>query len=314
MEQYPCLLLTDGHAGNLRQAAALAMALGVDDARHVALQPGRGARWLAPRLFPGAGQGLGKGFAEALASPPALAIGCGRQGALATRLLRRAGSRVVQILDPRVDTRHWDIVIAPDHDGLHGDNVVALQGSLHPVGAGWLARGRREHPGIGSLPGPRVALLAGGPSAHWRWDDADFAGALHAVAAATRTRGGSLMVSASRRTPESWRAAIRGCGASVNWCDAADGPNPYAGLLGWADAIVATADSVNMLSEAAATPAPLLLLAPERLQGRPRRFIDHLLASDRARVFSGSIETWPVTPLLETDRVAREVARRLHIG
>ena len=50
--------------------------------------------------------------------------------ALATRLLRQRGARAVQILDPRVPTRHWDLVIAPEHDGLEGANVIATAGSV----------------------------------------------------------------------------------------------------------------------------------------------------------------------------------------
>ena len=46
-----------------------------------------------------------------------------------------------------------------------------------------------------------------------------------------------------------------GRAASV-WADARDGANPYAGMLGWADRIVCSSDSVNMLSEACATRAP----------------------------------------------------------
>ena len=47
-------LLTDGHAGNLRQAEALARALGVADAHVPPLWPAAPWRWLAPRRLPGA--------------------------------------------------------------------------------------------------------------------------------------------------------------------------------------------------------------------------------------------------------------------
>src|SRR5690606_41654848 len=126
--------LTDGHAGNLRQALSLAAALGLESARNWSLEPRAPWRWAAPRRLPGAGIAFGSGFATALReAPPALAIGCGRQAALSTRLLREAGARAVQILDPRIDPAHWDLVVAPEHDGLAGPNVVTLLGSLNPV-------------------------------------------------------------------------------------------------------------------------------------------------------------------------------------
>ncbi|HEY0505058.1 MAG TPA: ELM1/GtrOC1 family putative glycosyltransferase, partial [Lysobacter sp.] len=90
--------LTDGHAGNVRQAEALAAALD-DPFRACTLSPRAPWRWLAPRRLPGARRAFGDDFARG--PVPALAIGCGRQAALATRLLRERGVKAVQILDPR---------------------------------------------------------------------------------------------------------------------------------------------------------------------------------------------------------------------
>ena len=140
----PCWVLHDGRAGNRRQALALAEALG-HVPRELVLAPRLRARWLAPRWMPGAERAFGPEFAAAWAgTPPVLAIGCGRQAALATRLLRTRGARAVQILDPRLDPRHWDLVIAPEHDDLRGENVLPLLGSLHPGTPIWLARVRPE--------------------------------------------------------------------------------------------------------------------------------------------------------------------------
>jgi len=92
--------------------------------------------------------------------------------------------------------------------------------------------------------------------------------------------------------------------------------NPYPGLLAWADRIVCTPDSVNMLSEAAATAAPLYIAWPSRQQGRPRGFVQALLASGRARALDPAtgdvaIAPFPVEPMRETARVAAEVRARL---
>jgi len=296
--------VSDGHAGNRRQAEALAHALGQGDAPHLTLLPSVWAEALAPRHFPGAARALGDGLARALAHPPEVVIGCGRQAALATRLLRRAGSRAIQILDPRIDARHWDRVIVPMHDPLRGDNVIPMLGSLNEVDDLWLAQARHDFPRLAEAATPRIALLVGGPSKHWSMDDAGFRIALTGLVEAITAGGGSLLATASRRTPEAWRAMLRSAGAELAWCDDRDGANPYRGLLGWADAIVCTADSVNMLSEACATTVPVYIIGGERLQGRPRQFLDAMLASGRVRTFDGDLAAFPVTPLRETARVA----------
>ncbi|WP_255322944.1 mitochondrial fission ELM1 family protein [Lysobacter sp. K5869] len=308
-------LLTDGLAGNQRQASALALALG-RTATNWTLRPQAPWRWAAPRLLPGAQRAFGPEFERALQAPPHLAIGCGRQAALATRLMREAGSLAVQILDPRIATDPWDLVIAPEHDGLRGDNVITLLGSLNPVDDLWLAGARKTFAAFGQLPGPRTALLLGGSSAHARFDRAAFDALASRLQAQLEREGGSLLATTSRRTPAEIRARLRERLASlpqVSWYEPGEGANPYPGLLGWADRIVCTADSVNMLSEAAATRAPLFVFGIDRVEGRPRRFVDSLLGLRRAHAFDPHLRPYPVEPLRETARVADEVRRRLNL-
>lgn len=314
--------LADGRAGNLRQALALAAALGHGASRHWTLEARAPWRWVAPRAWPMSSHAFGADFAQALLSPPQLAIGCGRRAALATRLLREHGGKVVQILDPRIDTRHWDLVVAPEHDGLRGDNVLALLGSLHPVDDLWLAEGRRDFPALGLLPRPRIAVLVGGPSPHWPLADAAFIAMLDAISTGVHAQGGSLLATASRRTPQSWRTALRKAvaqGPGACWtgddtpapAQAGGGDNPYPGLLGWADRIVCSADSVNMLSEACAGFAPVFVLGRERLDGRLRGFVERLRELGRVRDADAELEPFAAEPLRETARIAAIVRERL---
>jgi mitochondrial fission protein ELM1 len=306
--------LTDGHAGNRRQADALAAALDCGPARDWRLQPRLPWSVSAPRSFAGAEHAFGPEFAQALARPPGLAIGCGRQAALATRLLRERGSKAVQILDPRIDTRYWDLVVAPEHDLLQGGNVVTLLGSLNPVDDAWLMQARIAFAWFAEFPRPRTAVLLGGSSTHARFDRSAFEVLASKLEVVLAREGGSVMITASRRTPADLIAALRHRYVEtpgVVWCDEADGANPYDGLLGWADRIVCSPDSVNMVSEACATTAPVFVFDPVRVSGRPRRFLDSLLAHGRIRAMDTLLAPFEVEPLRETARVAALVRERL---
>ena len=310
------LALSDGRAGNARQALALAAAISGHCSEHT-LVPRVPWRWLAPRRWPGDSRAFGPAFGAVLAAPPALAVGCGRQAALATRILRDRGTRVVQVLDPRLPTRHWDLVVAPAHDGLRGANVVTLAGSLHPVDDAWLQAARDDVPELGALPSPRIAVLIGGPAGRSGFGVPEFDALLRDAAALALRGGGSLMLVASRRTPDAVRAAIRAVRTPVpirTWAGDADGRNPYAGMLGWADVVACTSDSVNMLSEACATRAPVFVHQPDAMAGRPRRFVDDLLARGRVRPLDAAAERFAVEPLRETPRVAAEVRARLGLA
>lgn len=305
--------LSDGRAGNARQAQALALAMdpAADD---VTLDPRAPWRWLAPRGLVGAKHAFGPGFAAACAHAPALAIGCGRQAALATRVLRARGSAAVQILDPRMVASAWDVVVAPLHDGLHAANVVHVMGSLHSVDDPWLARARAECPTPGQLRGPRIAFLLGGPTRHAGFDAEVARGWLDSISVALDRDGGSLMLCASRRTPAAMRerlAGHRAAASGISWFDDRDGSNPYRGILAWADAIVCSPDSVNMLSEACATRAPVFVADPQRASGRIGSFISTLATQQRIRPLDDVLAPFAVQPLRETARVAAEVRARL---
>lgn len=97
------------------------------------------------------------------------------------------------------------------------------------------------------------------------------------------------------------------------WVWDMEGENPYLGLLACADAIVVTADSVSMISEAVATQAPVMVAA---LPGRSRRiglFMQDLTQAGRIRVFDGRMRDWPVAPLDDTQAVAQEMRHRLNL-
>ena len=310
--------ISDGRAGNARQAEALASALAEGGAvSTLTLDPRAPWRWLAPRRWPGAEGAFGPDFATLLDAAPGLAVGCGRQAALATRLLRARGWRAVQILDPRLDPHHWDAVVAPEHDALRGDNVLTLLGGLHPVDDAWLARAREDFAGFGRLPGPRTAVLLGGTSAHARFNRMSFEVMAAKLEAVLARDGGSVLLTTSRRTDPELVAALahRYDGTpGVVWRGPDDGRNPYPGLLAWADRIICSPDSVNMISEACATRAPVFVFDPGRVRGRPRAFLDTLLARGRIRAMDATLAPFDAVPLRECARVAQALRARLGLA
>jgi mitochondrial fission protein ELM1 len=309
-----CWVLHDGAAGNRRQALALAGALGLQ-AQEWTLQPNRPARWLAPRIAPWAR--FQWGFSRALAdAPPQLAIGCGRVAALATRLAAAAGARSVQILDPRLPTRHWDVVVAPAHDHLAGDNVVTMLGSLNEVDDAWLRRARERWRELLALPGPRTAVLLGGPTAATPFDEEDLAKMCELLEATLARDGGRLLVCGSRRTPKAWAETMRARFDATRhalWFDDRDGDNLYEGALACAQRIVVTPDSVNMVSEACATALPVFIAEPGRARGRVAEFLRELVARGRVRKQGAALEEFECEPLREGARVAARVRQRLNL-
>jgi len=315
LPQDACWVVTDGAAGNRRQALALAEAL-TPSIREIVVELRAPWSWFAPRQLPGSRMALGRDD-ESLSPPwPSLVIGCGRSAAWATRQIRQwSGGRTlaVQLLDPRINPAHWDLVIAPKHDALRGENVLNPLGSLHPIDDAWLADGRDAFAPFADLPSPRLGVLIGGARRGTPFDDDAASAFLAAVKARHRVEGGSVLVAASRRTPEAQRTRIRDAFAGlpgVVWTDSTDGANPYPGILGWADRLVVTPDSVNMLSEACATGRPVHTFVSKPLPEKLARFHQELRSAGLLHDIDATTSATQ-TPLRETAAIAREVRRHL---
>ena len=314
-----CWVITDAAAGNQRQALALAEQLQMPF-RHLLLEPRAPWSWLAPRLTLGGALALPVGQRAVFVPPwPAVAIGCGRAAALFTRLLRRlsdARCYTVQILDPRIDPAHWDTVIAPRHDRVDGANVLQPLGSLNSVDDAWLADGRESCPHFADLPQPRVGVLLGGPRKGIALG-ADYAQQLvDRLLDRWRHEGGSLLVLASRRTPaaliEIFRQALNDVPGLV-WAGRDDGRNPYPGVLGWADRLVVTPDSVNMLSEACAVGCPVRTFVTAPLPAKIERFHQALRSAGLLQDIDATATPMHAPPLRETGMIAATLRERIYL-
>ncbi len=311
-----CWVISDGVAGNQAQALALARTLGLTP-RIISLQLSRPWDWLAPRLRLAAAHGMRDRNGGTVAAPwPSIAIGCGRRAALLTRCLRDWSDHrcfTVQILDPRIATSHFDVVIAPQHDRLVGDNVIETRGGLNAIDDAWLADGRGRFASFSELPKPRTAVLIGATHPSMALDDAYFDALLGILEQLRARLGGSFLVSTSRRTPVDRVDALRKQflrWPGIFWGGPADGANPYAGILGWADQFIVTGDSVNMISEACATGKPVHAFAPVAATGKLDRFHLSLFESGHLVTIDGLESPGSVAPLRETGSVGEQIRQR----
>ncbi|GAB4517550.1 MAG: mitochondrial fission ELM1 family protein [Amphiplicatus sp.] len=324
-----CWVVSDGRAGMENQALGLAEAIArrtplrIETKRIAVDAPWRAlprALWGDPfaRLSPG-GARLDAPF-------PDLWIACGRISVPFSIAVRKRSARtfVVQTQAPRAPLASFDLVVPPEHDGLEGPNVFPILGAPNRLAPSLIEEhARRLASALAHLPAPRVAVLVGGPNRAYRFSARTrerFADGLRALAGG----GAGLMITTSRRTEDETRAAILAAlkdaphffwkGEAVAGLD-----NPYFGMLGLADHVIVTADSVNMATEAAITGKPVHVFALDRAPLARRankfeRFHRALAERGASRPFSGALESWRYEPLDETSRAADETIRRLRMA
>ena len=300
-------VLTEGYAGLQAQAVGLAEAAGLTPAVQT-VTPRPPWSWISARHWPAPLRAAGLG-----PIPDGPIIAAGGTSAVVAAHLRGPRHPAVAVQHPRIDPARFDVVVVNRHDGLTGPNVVVTRTALHRATPERLAAAAVHWSHVfAPLPRPLVAVLVGGSNGRFRLDGA-VAGALAAQLARLLQDGAGVALTPSRRTSPEAQAALAAIRPQGGWMWDMEGENPYFGLLALADAIIVTEDSVSMVSEAAATSAPVLLAS---LPGRSRRirlFNDLLIRDGRVRPFTGRLETWAAAPLDDTPMAGAEVRRRLGV-
>ena len=261
--------------------------------------------------------GLSPAGRAALAPPwPELVIAAGRRAAPVARWLKRRhpDAFLVQLMWPG-SARELDLVAVPAHDELpERPGVIRTVGVPHRITPERLAVGSRGPGAASRRPAAAADRLPGrrqqpGGALH---PDATRSRLARQASALAQARGGSLLVTTSRRTGEACTAALaRGIEAPHllhRWSPDPAG-NPYLGLLGAADAIIVTADSASMCSEACASGRPVFLFRPAGgVSARLGRLHAALEAAGHLRPLGAA---WPAScpPPLDPAAVVAEAIR-----
>lgn len=244
---------------------------------------------------------------------PDIWIGCGRRVVPLSMQIRKEGVFVVQTQDPRAPLSGFDLVVPPAHDELTGDNVFPILGSPNRMTTDRLMQNAdklRPHLPEGK---PFAVSLIGGNSRDYQMTGPATELILEALSAAENA-GHQLLVTTSRRTPHEMKYHLReALPQAWIWEGETVGEltNPYFGMLGVADRLYVTAESANMLTDAAFTGKPVHLLPLEGGASKWRRFHSSLADQGILNPACGPEDVWLYEPLRETDRVAAEILRRI---
>ncbi|MEM1088540.1 MAG: mitochondrial fission ELM1 family protein [Pseudomonadota bacterium] len=283
-------ILTDGKAGDRVQCLGVTEAIGLEAEERI-VDPGKLAALLMPRWPIPWRHRPGRPSSPINPPFPDLAIATGRRAVAYLRALKGASPRTFTVFlkDPRTGAKTADFIWVPDHDALRGDNVMTTLTSPHRQSRDALSKARAApHAGIDGLKSPRLTVLVGGDSGNHTFTPDDSARLARHLKSATES-GWSLMGSLSRRTDTSG-PHLRHAIASVfeetgGYLWDGNGENPYSALLAKADAIIVTADSVNMVGEALATGAHMAVFEPSARTQKRTQKIERFLAALRERGF-----------------------------
>ena len=314
-----CLILSDGRRGIENQALGLAESCAA--LRPLRLQTHHITHGSALSALPPKSQ---LRLAKFDLPDCDIAIGCGRQAIAPLLHLKRTRPSVftAYVQDPRLDPKHFDLVVAPEHDELAGPNVERMIGSPNRVTRDKIIIETLNFAnGLSKLSMPRAAIMIGGHSKTHKLDKA--AHEAHMKAAKDLlAEGWSLLITASRRTPDfallDWKRLASD--HDLIWFHDGEGPNPYFAFLGGADMILVTEDSTNMLTEACTAGKPVYRLpmlgkagSGRSGSGKAGKFETLYRALEsrcHVTLYDGELGGSDYAPLDETARIAQRLWSR----
>jgi uncharacterized protein len=310
-----CWALTEGFAGMENQCLGLAEALDIPCEIKRVRRPRAPWTYLPPVWWPKPLESVSDG--KPLAPPwPDVLISSGRGSVAAALAVKQASGGktfAVHIQTPYVDPARFNLVVVPEHDALRGPNVLVARTALHRITKEKLDEAARHfRPLFASLPRPLIAVLVGGSNKRQKVSPEIMTHLADQLADAARKSGGGLAVTPSRRTGAENEAILRERLKNVpSYVWDGSGENPYFGLLALADAIVATGDSVSMVSEACATGKPVYIYNLGDDGRKMRQFHKGLIGAGYTLPFAGIIESWSYEPVNETQRIAAFIRERI---
>lgn len=247
---------------------------------------------------------------------PTLVIASGRRTLPALRHIKRHSPKTVAVFCGWPDSPSGiDLIAAPQHDTPPAlPNVMTTLAPLHAVTSEALAAARAALiPNIHHLPRPWVALCLGGKTKKGDYKASDWH---ELIRMAQQLAGsGSLLITTSRRTPPEAMTLFSSLVSAPHLLHRwdTDKDNPYLGLLGAADAIIVTGDSLSMCAEACAAHKPLYIFSLPRVCPRKHLAVHAaLFQRNVAQPLSGSADlAWkPDTVPDDVEQVANEIRHR----
>ncbi|MDC0938779.1 ELM1/GtrOC1 family putative glycosyltransferase, partial [Candidatus Pelagibacter sp.] len=123
------ILLTEGMHGMISQVEGLAKALDIDFTHHK-VELNHFWKLIPPNLSP-VSQRV---FKKINHDDFDVIISCGRKSVIPSIHLKNTTNKKafnIHIQDPKVDLNHFDFIVAPEHDGIEGHNVISTKGAIH---------------------------------------------------------------------------------------------------------------------------------------------------------------------------------------
>ena len=312
MSKLKGILLTQGMHGMISQAEGLAKALDIEFTHHT-VELNSFWKVLPPNLTP-ISQHVYKKINQ---NEFDVIISCGRKSVIPSIHLKNTANKKVfniHIQDPKVNPKHFDFIVAPEHDNLDGQNVINTKGAIHYLTENEISENKDYLKPFIKNDGRNIwTLILGGPTKYYDYSTKNMKHIFTSLYKLLKKHDFQLVVIPSMRTPIN----------TIHYAKEFFGDNhtiimdvdkkAYLSALAIAKNIIVTCDSSSMISEAALTGKPIYVanILSRKNDIRFQRFRNLFRELKIIRNLGEEVENWNYEKLDETNRVAGIIKNKI---
>ena len=313
MAKLKALLLTEGYHGMISQVEGLAKALQAEF-QHKIVRLNWLWNYIPPKLTPISEIILKDRHYITENKSFDLVISCGRKSVIPSAIIKKKNTNIfsIHIQDPKINYKNFDVIIAPEHDDLKGENVISSKGSIHYITQSEIEKAKNylvnkfQNENI-------VSLILGGPTKYYSFSNEELTQVFKKIKSNFISQGHKVLVIPSMRTPKRIidlaMKEFAKEGFVVNTVDR----QAYLSALALATNIVVTCDSTSMISEASASGKPIFVahMKPKKNNYRFKKFFQLFKEMGITKELEEKIDNWTYNRLNEADRIATLIHKKL---
>jgi len=308
------LLLTQGMHGMISQVEGLAKALDIDFI-HCKVETNNIWKLIPPRFSP-ISQSVYKKIDQ---TDFDIIISCGRKSIIPSIHLKSVSNKKIfniHIQDPKVDFKHFDFVVAPEHDAIEGENVISTKGAIHYLTEQEIFENKEYLNSFIKKDDRKIwALIMGGPTKYYNYSTKNIKNIFTTLYKLLKQYDFQLVVIPSMRTPLNIINYAKEFFGEDHTIIMDIDKKAYLSALAISENIVVTCDSSSMISEAALTGKPIYVanILPKKNDKRFQRFRNLFRELNITRNLGEEVEIWNYEKLDETNRVAKIIKQKIHL-
>ncbi len=305
------ILLSQGMHGMISQVEGLAKALDLDFTHHT-VELNNFWKLFPPKITP-VSQNV---FKKIEVEDFDIIISCGRKSVIPSIYLKKNSLKKVtniHIQDPKVNLTNFNYIIAPEHDGLSGENVFSTKGAIHYLTKKEIDDHTDYLKNRLETDKNYFLLILGGPTKHYDYSKKNISNILSLFNNLVEKNNLQGIIVPSMRTPKNIIELSKNQLSSKNLIIDNVDKKAYLSALSLAKFIAVTCDSTSMISEAALTGKPIYVadIPSKKDDNRIKKFQELFTQLNIIKKLDNKLETWHYETLDETSRIAKEIKKRL---